>query len=366
MKAGELIDEVGELLGEDFTYSPLWTKAEILLDLQVVIRMFGELTNIVDRCRTCLVDYTTGEVIVPDDFKGLYFGQYSQEFLDLVDLNETEFLAEAWIADGTGTPQGLTTWGSGDDAKVRVIPVPTTIEVPGGGGTGVASVLVSDGASVWTVTCSEGVLISTLAGATADAVQVVYGYGSYWDLGITTDGELTLTASSSTTASNLVLTDIAGDGREWAVTAELGGVLQTDLGQWGPGVCTGILVSESGVDTYQTFNQDEGIVVDVYATGVSTSPEHVGKLSDDYGMVQYGDQYLGEATLWYKGLPKDVHSLYTELEISVGLLPVIKHGLMSRLLAKDGDGQDKEKSKLLGHIFLSECFALQDTFGKRW
>lgn len=225
MKATDFIDDIGELLGEDFTYSPLWTKAGLLKDLQVVWGLFGELTMLVDRCRVCLLDYTTGEVTLPEDFGQLYFGQYSQEFLDIVDLNETEFLSETWMADGTGTPQGITVWGVGDRAKARMIPVPSTIEVPGGGGTGVVSVLLDDGAAIWTVTCSEGVLVSTLAGVTASTVPVVYGYGLYWDLGIDTDGVLTLTASSSSTVSNLVLTDIALDGREWAVTAEVGGVL---------------------------------------------------------------------------------------------------------------------------------------------
>ncbi|MCP4666292.1 MAG: hypothetical protein GY849_07985 [Deltaproteobacteria bacterium] len=366
MKAIELIEEIGELLGEDFTYSPLWSKDELLSDLIVVVRMFGELTLLVDRCRVCLLDYTTGEITLPDDFGQLFFGQYSQEFLDIVDLNETEFLNEAWLADGTGSPQGITVWGSGDNVKARVIPVPTTIEVPGGGGTGVDSVLIDDGGSIWTVTCSEGVLISTLAGVTASAVQVIYGFGSYWDLGINTSGVLTLTASSSTTDSNLVLTDIAGDGREWAISAGLGGVLETDLGQWGPGLCTGIIVSESGVDTYQTGNSDYGILVDLYADGVSVSPEHVGKMSEDYGFVQYGDQYLGEGTMWYKGLPRRVDSLYSEVVISKGLLPVIKHGVLARAFSKDGDGQDLEKSNLLGKVFLSECESLKNTFGKRW
>jgi hypothetical protein len=120
------------------------------------------------------------------------------------------------------------------------------------------------------------------------------------------------------------------------------------------------------VDTYQDGNSDYGILVDLYATGTSTTPEHVGKLSDDYGMVQFGDQYLGEGTMWYKGLPKEVFNLYTELVISDGLLPVIKHGVIARALNKDGDGQDKEKSKLLGNVFLSECDAIRNTFGKRW
>ena len=70
--------------------------------------------------------------------------------------------------------------------------------------------------------------------------------------------------------------------------------------------------------------------------------------------------------MWYKGLPKEVFNLYTEVLISDGLLPVIKHGVMARALAKDGDGQDKDKSKLLGSIFLSECDAIRNTFGKRW
>lgn len=366
MKAIEFIDEIAEVLGEDFEYSPLWTREGLLKDLQVVWGLFSELTMLVDRCRACVLDYNTGEIKLPPDFGQLYFGQYSQEFLDIVGLGETEFLSEAWTADGTGDPQGITVWGSGDRSVARVIPVPTTIEVPGGGGTGVSSVKISDGGSIWTVTCSEGVLISTAAGASADSTQVIEGFGSYWDLGISVSGELTLSSSSSTTSSNLVLDDIAGDGRGWAVTAGLGGVLQTDLGQWGPGVCTGILVSESGVDTYQDFDSDYGVVVDVYADGVTVSPEHVGKLDTDYGFVLFGDQYLGEGTMWYKGLLKGVYGLYTEMMLSPGLMPIIKHGVLARAFAKDGDGQDLEKSKLLANVFMSECEAVKNTFGKRW
>ena len=104
----------------------------------------------------------------------------------------------------------------------------------------------------------------------------------------------------------------------------------------------------------------------MYADGVGSSPEHTVKLSNDYGVVQYGSQYLGESTIWYKGLPQTIHSLYSEVLISPGLLPIIKHGVLSRALAKDGDGQDLDKSKLLSGIFVSECSAIKDTFGKRW
>jgi len=368
MKATELIDEVGELLGEDFTNNPLWSKVELLKDLKVVVQLFGELTLLVDRCSVRLLDYNTGEMTMPKDFGQMYFGQYSQEFLDLVDLGETEFLDEAWAAEGKDTPQGFTTWGLGGDARGKIIPVPTTIEVPVGSGTGVASIGITDGgASVWTLVCTSGVLI-TSAGGSSSAVQVVEGFGNYWDLGITAAGELTLTVSSSVTSSDLVLTNSTPDGREWSITAGLGGVLVTGLAQGGPGVLTGLIVSESGVDTYQDFNPatDYGILVDTYADGVSTSPEHVAKLSSDYGVTQYGSQYLGESTVWYKGLPQTVHDLYNEVVISDWLLPVVKHGILARALAKDGDGQDLDKSKLLASIFVSECKALRDTFGKRW
>ena len=368
MKATELIDEVGELLGEDFTNNPLWTKAELLKDLKVIIHLFAELTLLVDRCSVRLLDYNTGEMTLPTDFGQLYLGQYSQEFLDVIDLGETEFLDEAWTAEATGTPLGITTWGLGGDAKGKVIPVPTTIEVPAGAGTGVASVGITDsGAGVWTLISTAGILV-TSSGGSASAVQVIEGFGNYWDLGVDTSGVLTMTASSSTTSSDLVLTNSTPDGREWSVTAGLGGVLVTDLAQGGPGVLTGLIVAESGVDTYQDFDPatDYGILVDMYADGVSTSPEHVAKLADDFGVTQYGDQYLGESTIWYKGLPQPVYDLYSEVVISEGLLPIIKHGVLARALSKDGDGQDLEKSKFLSNVFVSECKAVRDTFGKRW
>jgi hypothetical protein len=366
MKATELIDEVGELLGEDFSNNPLWSKVELLKDLKVIVQLFGELTLLVDRCSVRLLDYNTGEMTLPGDFGQMYFGQYSQDFLDVVDLGETEFLDTLWAAQGKEVPQGITTWGIGGDAKGKVIPVPTTIEVPAGSGSAVASIGVADsGAGVWTVVCTNGVLV-TSSGGSASAVQVVEGFGNYWDLGVSTSGELTLTASSSTTSSDLVLEDTILGGINWSITAGLGGVLVSDLAQGGPGVLTGLIVSEGGVDTYQDFNSDYGILVDAYATGVSVSPEHVVKVSSDYGFTLYGSQYLGEGTVWYKGLPQDVHDLFSEVVISDGLLPIIKHGVLARALAKDGDGQDLDKSKFLANVFLSECGAIKDTFGKRW
>jgi len=367
MKAIDFVEEVAELLSEDFTYSPQWTKAELFKDLQVVLWLFGELTQLVDRCGVELVDYLTGEVDLPDGFGQTYLGQYSQEMLDIVPLGESEFLDEDWMADGAGDPKGMLVWGSGDRSKARFVPRPSTVEVPAGGGTGIASLLIADsGANVWALLSVSGVLTTVSSAGVADSIQVIEGYGAYWDLGITTSGELTLTASTSTTSSNLVLNNSVVDGRAWSVVAGLEGVLVTDIAQWGPGLCTGVIVTKAGVDVYQTGNSDYGILVDAYATGSATTPDHVVKMDRDYGFVQYCGQYLGQGTFWYKGLPQEVYSTYNEMVISAGLLPVIKHGVLARAFSKDCDGQDKQKSKLLGNLFISECYAIKDTFGKRW
>jgi len=365
MKAKELVENIATLLGEDFTYNPLWTEAELFKDLQTIMGLFGELTMIVDRCYVGLVDYVTGEVEVPKDFGQVYFGQYSQEFMDLVDLDETEFLEETWIKDTTGSPKAMTSWGKGGRGKVRFIPVPSTVEVPAGGGTGVADIqMASPDSSVWKVTVNTSGVLLSAAGTVADATQVVEGYGGYWDLSIDNNGVLILTASSSTTASDLVLRD--SSGVSWAVGAGLGGMLQTDLAQSGPGLCVSVIITKAGVDAYQDFNSDYGVVVDAYATGVAATPDHVVKMDRDYGAVQFGGQYTGQGTIWYKGLPQELYSLYTEVVVSAGLLPVLEHGVLARAWAKQGDGLDMEKSQLMAKIFLSECVAIRDTFGKRW
>lgn len=365
MKATDLLDEIGEQIGEDFSHSPLWTKAELVKDLRVVVGLFGELTQLVDRCRVCLVNYNTGESIMPTDFGQVFFGQYSQQHLDLVALGETEFLSETWPKDTTGSPKGITSWGQGLNGRVRFIPVPTTVEVPVGTGTAVSSITLNDGVSDWDVECDNGVLVTSAGTGTAET-YVVEGYGLYWDLTVNTSGVLVLTASSSTTSSEIVFKDASHAGRNWAVAATLSGELWTEYAQGGYGVCTGVIVEESGVDTYQDMNSDYGIVVDAYADGVATSPEHCVKVDKAFGVVQFGSQYTGEATIWYKGLPQEVENLYSEIVISDGLLPIVKHGLLARAYAKDGDGQDLQKSKLLAAVFLSECRAVRDTFGKRW
>ena len=368
MKAKELVEEIATMLGEDFEYAPLWTEVELFKELQVVLRLFGELTQLADRCQVCLVDYTTGEVDLPEDFGQLYFGQFSQEFMDVVDLNELEFLSETWMADSRGGPKGMTVWGQGGRSKARFVPVPSTVEVFAGGGSGVDEIVIasSPGGVLWKVVCTSGVLVSSSTASAASAVQVIEGYGSYWNLGITDAGELTLSASSSTTESNLVFNDSVGNGQLWAVNAELGGVLDTQYAQWGPGVCVGVLLTKDGVDTYQDFNGDYGIVVDAYADGVGTTPDHVIKLESDYGFVQYCGQYEGCGTMWYKGLFRRLYSLYNEVMVNDGLLPVIKHGVLARAWAKEGDGQDLQKSKLMSMVFVNECKALKNSFGKRW
>ena len=365
MKANELVENIGTLLGEDFTNNPLWSEEELFKDLQVVLSLFGELTMLVDRCRVCLVDYVTGEMTLPLDLGQVYLGQYSQELMDIVDLGESEFLEETWGKDTTGSPKGMVVWGLGGEGVGRFIPVPSTIEVPAGGGSGVSEIeLASPDTSVWKVTVGTDGVLSTSAGTTADPTQVIEGYGSYWDLSIDNSGVLTLSSSSSTTSSDLVLVD--SGGVSWAVGAGLGGVLVTDLSQIGAGLLTGIIITKDGVDTYQDGNSDYGILVDIYSDGVSTTPDHVAKMERDYGFVQFCGQYTGQGTVWYKGLPQELYSLYNEVVVSDGLLPIIMHGVLSRALAKEGDGQDLEKSRLLSGVFVSECAAIRDTFGKRW
>ena len=108
---------------EDFISNPLWTRDELLGYLRVAIRAFSEQTGLVDRNEIRIVDGTTGEADVPDDFTNSYYNLYNQAHVDSVRVSDLDFITSGWISGVTGTPLGCTVYGSGPESKIRFVPV---------------------------------------------------------------------------------------------------------------------------------------------------------------------------------------------------------------------------------------------------
>lgn len=365
MKVNSLITQLGDLLQEDFTNAPLWTRAELHGYLRQIIRDFSVRTAIIDKSLIRIVDNTTGEADMPSDFDNAFYILFDQHYLDLVQLSELDFVDGDWMLGGTGaSPAAATVFGSGNQSRIRFVPVPATVS--GSFGSGVVSVptLADSGSVVWTVSATAlGALVTTTLG-TSGLTLVIAGPTTYWDLGINTLGKLTLTTSASVSADVVYVIDTSSI--TWRLTAtDMGQLITTDIS-------VGLLASARLGTTYQTFsaganstNANYGVVVDTYATGVSTTPSDVLRLDSPFGTTLFNRTSNNAADVWYKGHLKDVLTLESEIYLSDSMLPVIKHGVLSLAFGHEGDGQDFKKAKILSAIFMTECDAIKNLFGQR-
>ena len=124
----------------------------------------------------------------------------------------------------------------------------------------------------------------------------------------------------------------------------------------------GLIVAAALAGTSQTFNQEYGIVVDAYATGVSTTPSDVIRLDAPRGTSLHNLTADESAMLWYKGTLDDTPTEQSELWLNDVFVTVLKRKVLSLCYNHDYSGRDVAKSKLLDMIFKSECAAIKRMF----
>ncbi|MBU2177482.1 MAG: hypothetical protein KJ556_20510, partial [Gammaproteobacteria bacterium] len=150
----------------------------------------------------------------------------------------------------------------------------------------------------------------------------------------------------------------------WTISTDDLGVLETISVSYG--LTTQVRLD--GVDqtiTQIDVTQDDnyGIIVDAYATGVSTTPDSVIRINEPVGMVLYDRTSDDSMDLWYIGHGGNITTIEDELFISGAFIPIIKHGILALAYGHESDGQDLKKYKLLTGIFTAECDAVKRIFG---
>jgi len=362
MRVNDFLTDLGDMLQEDYVTSPVWTKAEVFGYVRQTLKTFCQLTQLIDRHENRLVNGTDGGVSMPEDFDQLYMVQFSQLMKDIVTVEEFDFAQDGWLSDVKGVPMASTVVGSGGSATVGFAPVPSSVYDGGVSPGTTLTVRLDSGTDEWLLTVTAGVL-STAISAGAASTLVIAGPSTYWDLGITVAGQLTLTASASTSADTVILQDAGSTHLHWEVESSDSGELITGAsgGQYGLGVAA-IL----DTTTYQDFDQEYGIIVDAYADSVSSTPADVVKVNSPVGVSLVGRSGDEAATVWYKGSHRDLGSYYNDIWLSDGLMPVLKHGVLALAFGHDGDGRDVEKAELMKNIFFAECTSIRGIFESRW
>lgn len=364
MKVDDFITDVGEVLQEDFTYAPLWTREQLLGFTRQALREMAFKTALVDKSRMFLVGGSTGEFSTPADFHSGYYLQFNRAMVDIVKYGDLEFVSQTWALAATDTtPLAATVFGSGDNATIRLVPVPST--VTGAFESGVLStVTVGVAGATWTVTCTDGELITT-AGAGSPVTVVIRGLsGTQWTLSANAVGELTTTADVGSTITTVYLTDTS-TGEPMDVYATVDGRLVTKSLAYG--VITRLLLgttTQSLTTGTNSSNAEYGVLVDLYAMGVSTTPEHTARLSGPVGEVVVTRTADYAAELWYKSTFDDVTTVEGELFLSTPFLAILKHRVLSMAYECDCDGQDLIKAKVLNSLFDSECLAMKRMFNR--
>ena len=383
MKANDFISDLGDMLGEDFTYNPIWTRSELLGYLRKTLRKFAQATMLVDGDSLRYVDATTGESNVPDNFLDGHYMLYDGKHVDEVQLGELDFVIADWVLGTTATqPKAATVYGSGREATVRLVPVPSgaagpyglsavtsvTLLFPGEYLTDEGGNQITDEAgdpipleqgpeSWWTVSVSTAGVPATTEVTETDYDEIILaGPTTYWTLGVDYLGNLTTTATSDTDAVTVWLTD--DDGVEWVINVDDSGTLTTNTGRGKV-----VRIELDGVD--QEFTSDYGIITNAYATGTTVTPDAVVRLATPFGLVTLGRVSEESLHIWYKGLMGDVPNTASEIHVNNCFIPIIQHGVLALAFNHDGQGRDKQKAKLLDTIFELECESVRRIFNRK-
>lgn len=372
MLVNDFLDTVGDYLQEDYTTSPIWTKAELLNVVRQVYRQFCTVTGLVDKTEIRLINGTTGEMDLPKDFESAYFVQHEQNNVDIAELDELDFVSGTWLAGTSGTPKAATVFGSGDNAVVRFVPVPSSVWAGGSANTLTKTGLIlqhSLATSRYTVTVASGVLVTTAVGSGTVHYPTIAGPSTVWELRVTSDGILYTTATSGG-AAYYGLLDTDTNNTYWELSCSDSGELVTTPEYLGYGLTTSALIDNA---IYQDFSADGsgssaeyGVVVDTYAQASSTSPSYTSRANSARGLALYAYTSDEAGMVWYKGSLPELGGLYSELRLSAGFIPVLLHGVLSMAFSMRGDGHDPQKAELLGQVFISECEAIRRGFEYRW
>ena len=364
MKVNDFIDDIGDVLQEDFVRAPLWTRTQLLGYVRQVLYEMSVRTMLIDRSRIALVDSTTGEFTAPGDFHNGYYLQFNRAMVDLVKYGDLEYSSQTWALNGTGvTPTAATIFGGGETAAIRMVPVPSTVTGAFGSGTISTLTLADSGGTVWTVTCTGGELVTTVGGSMGLSI-IVRGLTTQWTLGVDTLGRLTTTVNVGGTVSTVYLTDSSTTEPMDVYANDTGEIITKSLAY---GIITQLLLGTTAqtlTTGTNSSNAEYGVVVDLYATGVSTTPEHVGRLDSPVGEIVVTRTSDYSAELWYKAHLEDVLTIESELWLSTPFLAILKHGVLSLAFEHNGDGQDLIKSRLLRKLFDSECEAIKRMFNR--
>uniref|UniRef100_A0A6M3IGK1 Uncharacterized protein n=1 Tax=viral metagenome TaxID=1070528 RepID=A0A6M3IGK1_9ZZZZ len=361
MNVSTFVNHVADILQEDFTYAPQWTKASLLSITRQALREFSERTLLDDKNIIRMVNATTGESDMPEDFISAYYLMFSQSMTDIVQLGELDFVSGSWLVGTTGIPRAATEIGSGDDTVVRFVPVPTSVSAATAGVSAYEEIQDSGG-DRWEITFLAGVVLTTeVAGTTTSVPSSITVWGdssTYWELTIGTDGVLTTTTTGVASKDTHIVED-STSGELWELYTDSNGVLDPT---WRMG---GLAVRFDIDGTDQDFSSEYGVIVDAYVGTPSTSTDTTIYVNRPTGVSLFARTSEEAAYVWYKGQVEDVLTLHSELWINDCMVPVLLHGVLGMAYAQEGDGQDLDKSELLRQVFVSECESLKRIFQRR-
>ena len=365
MNADTLIDHVADILQEDFTYSTLWTKAEILEYLRLILREFSQRTLIADKMSLRIAN-SSGECELPDDFLQTYYVTFDGAQTDIVTFADLDLVDSDWLDAGTGTAKACTVIGDADDALLRFVPVPNSLADGLEGG--FTELQIVSGTAVYDITVDDGELTAGL-NATASPTGVSTGFivrepdNTRWRFFIdAASGDLDSETSYDTTSNAEYLFPDSIDGIVYGLYASAAGVSEVQDYTLG----CGIKAYVDDVDTEQDFNQEVGIIVDAYVEDVDTSSTDMCFVDGPVGCVAYARSQENAAQVWYKGHVPDTPKLQSTVFVRDAYIPVIIHGVLAMCYAKDGDARDSDKASLLYEIFKTECESIKRIFNRRY
>lgn len=363
MNAEDLINDVADILQEDFTYDVLWTKSEMLGYLRLVLREFSQRTLIADKMSLRIVD-SDGECALPSDFLQTYHVTFNGASTDVVTFTDLDLVENDWLDSDTGTVRACSVLGDANDSLVRFVPVPSTLGT--GLEAGSTTLQVVSGTAVYDVAVDDGVLGITY-NATASPTGVSTGFivrdeaNTRWRFFIDpASGDLDSVASSDAAASVIYLFPDSIDGIIYGLYAPSGVSTVQDY-TLGCGI-KGYVDSSSEQD----FNQEVGVVVDAYVEDVDASSTDMCFVDSPVGCVAYVRSQANNAQVWYKGHVPDTPALQSTLFVRDAYVPVIIHGVLAMCYGKGGDGKDLAKAQLMYEVFKTECEGIKRIFNRRY
>lgn len=363
MNVNDFLDEIGDILQEDFSYAVLWTKLELFKILKLVLREFSQRALIADKHVMRTVNGTTGEADLPEDFNQAYYAMFNQVQTDMMSVGDLDFTDGDWVKNGKGTPVSASIIGAGTDARIKFVPVPSSVATGIDGAT--TSLGIKDtNDDVWDLTLNYGVITMTIdVGATpADySTGAIFKSPGGTKYQITIDTSGVLSSALSYDASDYVYYLIQDEDEEtsYHLRVTAAGVIKTINYSYG----LTVRVDINGVN--QDMSGDHGTIVNAYVGAPASASVDSMYVDAPIGTIVHGLMSENSGYIWYKGLVQDPLTTESELFMSGGLRAIITHGVLSRAFAKDGEGKDSQKAALLKYIFEFECESVKRLFQRK-